>query len=600
MKYLRFISNIVDIIVSPIRQEPIFIFWCVFLMIYPTIVNALWINGNELSLIYIMQTNRFGAAIPYVLFIPIVAAYLLAVLQLILRYSWLKWLIYISLLLLSCVNLFLLLNFSTLITPMMFTLLTETTGAETTGFLSTYMFSEGTFLTLLVLVLLFFIILYCEKCKLFHLVNPNNGVFIKYPLFFILVYFFYRGLACTLFFFSLFQCKTPADIEKWSHGFKYETNTLTNFVYSLYDFSCQKYELDNFYKVMCKIDTTVVEAKDDSVDIVLVIGESYNKYHSSLYNYQFKTSPYMEMYKRDGNLLAFDNVITPYNLTSFVIKNIMSTNSLSDYEQWSNYPLFPALFKKAGYDVLFWDNQMLTSGGDVSDFSLNSLIHNPTISKMAYNKVNQHSFKYDEELVDDFRKENPVLSKKNLIIFHLQGQHFEAKDRFPANKGFDFFKPGQYYRPDLSDGMKEEIAEYDNATLYNDFVLYKIVNLFKNRNAVVIILSDHGEEVYDYRCFLGRTHEDEKSDEALKYQYEVPFLIWMSDEFIDRNSLIFDDLKGCIHKNLMIDNVSQLLMRLGGLKCSYYKAHRDPLSDHFIAGPRLVNNRIDYDYQMNN
>ena len=364
---------------------------------------------------------------------------------------------------------------------MMFTLLAETTGHEISGFLSTYLFSKGTFFVVLVFILLFFLIFLCEKNKQSFRFDSIANSFARYPLLFVLGYFFYRGVVSLVYFLSLFLCETPADVEKWSHGFKYETNILTNVVYSLFDFHCQIYEVDTFNNVMFELNNSVIDAKDDSVDIVLVIGESYNKYHSSIYNYKFKTSPCMEMQKQKGNLLAYDNVITPYNLTSFVLKNLLSTNSISDNEHWSKFPLFPAIFKKAGFDVYFWDNQMLTSGGDVSDFSLNSLIHNPTISEISYSKVNNRSFKYDEELVNDFIKNNTLCKKNNLVIFHLQGQHFEAKDRYPANKGFDVFKYRHYTRPDLSDRMKEEIAEYDNATLYNDYVLNIILESFKKR-----------------------------------------------------------------------------------------------------------------------
>ena len=52
------------------------------------------------------------------------------------------------------------------------------------------------------------------------------------------------------------------------------------------------------------------------------------------------------------------------------------------------------------------------------------------------------------------------------------------------------------------------IPHYRNAkknpniyTLYNDYVLKNIIDLFRDKNTVVLYFSDHGEEIYDYRDF---------------------------------------------------------------------------------------------------
>lgn len=47
------------------------------------------------------------------------------------------------------------------------------------------------------------------------------------------------------------------------------------------------------------------------------------------------------------------------------------------------------------------------------------------------------------------------------------------------------------------------IAEYDNATLYNDYVL-KILLIYLEIKYGSPLFSDHGEEIYDYRDSYGR------------------------------------------------------------------------------------------------
>ena len=591
----------IDIIEKPIIKETNLFLWSIILMILPTMINALWINGSEMSFLYIIQTNRFGASIPYIFFVPFILSYVISIIQLILRRNYAKWIIYSVLLFLMSLNIFLLLNFSTMVSPMMFTLLMETTRAETSGFISTYLFSKGTLITFTILFFLTILIIISEKIRFREIVERLSSSFVaKLSILVIMAYFMYRGIVSLIYFLTLFSCRTPLDVEEWSHGYKYETNTITVSIYSIYDYFGQKQDINHFYEIMSHLNSDEISSGTDTLDVVLVIGESYNKYHSELYGYKFETTPLMEKERIKGRLFVFDDVVTPYNMTSFVIKNLFSVNSIYDRESWTDFPFFQAIFKKAGYDVYFWDNQMIKSGGDVSDFSLNALIHNNDISCLSYTNTNDVTYKYDGELVDNFRDNIQLDSDKNLVIFHLQGQHFDSKDRYPHNIGYDLFSYSSYNKPDLSKGMRQYIADYDNATLYNDYVNNKIVELFIERNAIIVFLSDHGEEVYDYREFQGRTHEIDKSRDALKYQYEIPFFVWLSNQFMKKNPQVVDRIKNSSHKRYMIDNVSQFLMGLAKIKTIYYKPDRDVLSESFCEKKRIIQNSIDYDKQMGN
>ena len=80
----------------------------------------------------------------------------------------------------------------------------------------------------------------------------------------------------------------------------------------------------------------------DSLCLIVVIGESYNKYHSSLYGYSLDTTPNMVEARDDSCLYVFNNVITPWNMTSNAIKNIFSLNSMSH----GQITLFSLLFLK--------------------------------------------------------------------------------------------------------------------------------------------------------------------------------------------------------------------------------------------------------------
>ena len=146
-------------------------------------------------------------------------------------------------------------------------------------------------------------------------------------------------------------------------------------------------------------------------------------------------------------------------------------------------------------------------------------------------------------------------------------------------------------------GRKAEIAYYDNATRYNDDVIRQLTSLYQDQSTVMIYLSDHGEEVYDYRDSYGRDDWSMGSDprQVLRYQYMVPFVVWCSDTYLKRYPQMAELLRQAVDKPLMLDNTCHLLFRLAHLQTPYYKVSRDVLSPNYACPKRLINDQVDYD-----
>ena len=347
-----------------------------------------------------------------------------------------------------------------------------------------------------------------------------------------------------------------------------------------------------------------IEEKD-SLNVILVIGESYIKHHAQLYGYSLPTTPNLMNEERKGNLYAFRNVVTPYNYTTSVMKNMMCCNSIADDESWYDSPFFPTIFKRSGMNVDYWDNQMVSSNKLISaaiwDFTLNSFLFNKTIRGISYDKTADHAFKYDDQLVSDHANcKKKVLGKYNFVVFHLMGQHINAKDRYPHDKFSRFSaKDIRNNEPYMTESKKQDIANYDNATYYNDYVINHIINLYRNENTVVVYFSDHGEEIYDYRDSKGRVEAAPGQEKNwLKYQFEVPFVIWCSDKYKALHPDIIRRIKASLNRPFMTDNTCHLLFDLAGLKTIYYRPERDLISPKFKPSKRIVNNNTDFDAVM--
>lgn len=333
-------------------------------------------------------------------------------------------------------------------------------------------------------------------------------------------------------------------------------------------------------------------------NIVIIIGESYNKYHSQLYNYNKPTTPYQKTLEDKGKIVVFQDMISPNNITSDVFKNLLSLNDINQKEAWTDKPLFTQLFKKAGYNVIFLTNQFVKSENeDFIQFCGSVFLNNPDISKSQFCRRNTKMHQYDEGLINDYHKiTKNIKNQYNLTIFHLIGQHMDYKNRYPHN--FKIFTSTDYNRSDLSSVNKGVIADYDNATLYNDFVVNRITNEFEEQDAVIIYFSDHGEECFDENMGVGRSH-GEITKNIAKYEFEIPFWIYTTEKFRKNHPEIYNQIVLSRNKPGSTDDIGHMLLYIGGISCPDYNERNNILSPNYnIKKRRMLRNNTDYDKLM--
>lgn len=335
-----------------------------------------------------------------------------------------------------------------------------------------------------------------------------------------------------------------------------------------------------------------------SPNIVVIIGESYNRHHSSQYGYVMPTTPRQKRLERQGRLVRYTDVVSSWNLTSFVFKHLFSLYTVGDKGEWCDYPLFPTVFRKAGYHVTFVTNQFLPKAKEaVYDFSGGFFLNNPKLSASQFDARNATLHAYDEELLQDYASLGGLQADNNLVIFHLIGQHVSYRQRYPKDR--KRFTADDYVqlKPHLNARERGILADYDNAVLYNDSVVAEIVGLFEHEDAIVIYVPDHGEE-----CFEGDMHffcrmHSAKIDARLAHaEFDVPFWIWCSRKYIKRRPEVFRQIVNARGRRYMTDALPHMLLWLGGISCPYYNDRRNILSpDYDEQRPRLLKATTDYD-----
>ena len=336
----------------------------------------------------------------------------------------------------------------------------------------------------------------------------------------------------------------------------------------------------------------------EDINIIVVIGESFIKHHSSLYGYYLQTNPFLEKEKLSDNLFVFNDVVTTASRTSESLKNLFSCNSYSLGESFSNFPLFTVVFKSANYNVYMWDNQTDFASTQFATATLNSFLYNKDIYSISYTQTNNKTFAYDEDLIKDFKHQQLANQGNNLLIFHLMGQHNEARERFPKSFAKFSYKDIKHFANYLNQEKMQMIADYDNATFYNDYVIEQIIDLYRDKNTVIVYFSDHGEEMFDYRDAHFRPGCLGDWYNFLKYQYEVPFFIWCSDKYKELHPETIKQINDAVNKPFAIDNLCHILFYFANIDTKYYKQERNILTDKYKTVDRMTDNKINYDSVM--
>ena len=367
---------------------------------------------------------------------------------------------------------------------------------------------------------------------------------------------------------------------------------LWNITKSYYQFSDIKEQTN---RLLLSQETASIEGCSYlSKNIVIIIGESYNKHHSSLYGYPLETNPLL---KDKKNLYVFNDVIAPYNVTTHSFKNFLSLASIGEERHWYEAPLFPRLFVLAGYNVVFYSNQFFPSKEKDHYNESSGFLTHPKVAYYCFDKVNEKWHQYDMDLVHQFETDRTALEKDslNLIMFQLNGQHVPAKDKYPSDACY--FTNKDINRADLSEDKRQVIAEYDNATRYNDAVVSEIIDIYKDKDAIIIYFADHGDEVYDYRDKIGRSFDfKEMGKDGYHCQFDVPFLIYLTNEYKNNHKEIAKEIENSTNKPFMLDDLPHLLIKLAGIKTKWYNPRRCIIDQEYDINRKRIIYSTDKDY----
>lgn len=337
-----------------------------------------------------------------------------------------------------------------------------------------------------------------------------------------------------------------------------------------------------------------------SPSIVLLIGESYNKHHSPLYNPKARqTTPGLCRMEREGNLIVFDDAVSPYNVTSKTLRFMFSTYYPGCGHEWVDCTLFPAVFRKAGYKVWFITNQFAgeENNKDHHDHVGGTIFNQSELRRLQFTHMNTEAARYDMELLSQLPPADTLAAQPSLLIFHMIGQHEDYRERYPES--YSHFTADSIRNDFTDEKGRQIVAEYDNATLYNDAVVQRLLDKYSGQDVVAIYLSDHGEEIYDWRNSCYRTNSDYMTPEIARYQYEIPLLFYVSDTYKANHPALYEEIVAARHKPFIATMMPFVLFHLAGIGHADYRPELDILSPEYDESrPRIIREDVCYDELM--
>ena len=269
--------------------------------------------------------------------------------------------------------------------------------------------------------------------------------------------------------------------------------------------------------------------------VVLVIGESARKANFQLYGYKRDTNP----------LLSKQKELKVYQANSCATYTTAGSKAILEPKDCDDlYELLPNYAFRTGVDVSW-----RTSNWGEPPIHIDEYLTDPQLADL-YGVSNA----YDDILFHGLR-ERIESSKKNkvLIILHTSTSHGpQYANKYP--KEFEIYKPVAMNVEEGEKNVGMLVNAYDNTIRYTDYLLDSLINTLHamtDWKSAMIFISDHGESLGENKMFMHGL----PMKLAPKEQYEIPFLVWTSQNFRTYKS----DLPAVLEQHYIFHSVLNLL-----------------------------------------
>jgi heptose-I-phosphate ethanolaminephosphotransferase len=298
-------------------------------------------------------------------------------------------------------------------------------------------------------------------------------------------------------------------------------------------------------------------SRTDLPKIVVIVGESLNKNHCSLYGYPKQTNPRLAAIP-DSLLHVFAHVEAPATVTISAFAQFMTASGSQDVQTCHKEPNLINIAGAAGYRRTWISNQSRRGFYD------NGVAKYAQLCDTVFWNGDQYVGMYrdclDSELIPVVRSFHTQEAPHSMTWIHLMGSHEMYRKRYSAD--FDRFKPADY--ADAPENQRGLLAEYDNSVLFNDAVVADLIQMYAEEDAVVIYFSDHALDLFDSSpTFNG--HARPNDERSVYYGRQIPFMIYTSPSFRVKYPALVKGIESSQETSFNTTDFPYLVMQLLGV-----------------------------------
>lgn len=317
--------------------------------------------------------------------------------------------------------------------------------------------------------------------------------------------------------------------------------------------------------------------------VVFVIGEAADRNKMGVYGYALDTTPRLSARLQTDDVFLFDDTIAGATYTTTALRQIFTFAEKGEEADWYHRANLLDIVRDAGYHTAWISNQSPVNVYGNMDRIFSARTDRAQFTAISGGTAGTVARHLDEELLPLLDDELSAAQERNFYVVHLYGSHLEYRLRCPD----DFHPFAAADETGESEYRRAVKAEYDNTIAYSDQVLDAILQRFADRDAIVVYLSDHGEEVCDGRDFAG--HTDERAGNH--HMIEIPMVFWVSSTFAARRPDVVASIAAARHRPYRTDDIIHTFLDLMDIAVPSYRSEKSILSPQFVPAVRLWNGR---------
>ena len=305
--------------------------------------------------------------------------------------------------------------------------------------------------------------------------------------------------------------------------------------------------------------------------LVLVLGETGRSVNFGLNGYERPTTPLLSA---RTDLATARNAWSCGTSTAASLPCMFSHLGKSGFEsRKNNYENLLDVLKRAGFDVLWMDNQSGCKGvcDRIPSYSTASL-KNPLYCQGGECLDNVMLEELPAQLQ---RLQGKGTDRPTVVVLHQMGSHGPAYYRRSDAQTKPF---ADECASNAFDKCQTEqiVNAYDNSIAYTDQFLARTIQWLQGRAATgqptaMMYISDHGESLGEDGLYLhGMPYLI-----APEVQKKVPWITWLSPEFLQNRGIRMDCLQQQKDRAITHDYLFHSVLGMLGVKTAVYRSDQD-------------------------